>query len=147
MAHHVERTIETRCTRERAFDFVADFSTTQTWDPGIPSAKRLDDGPIEVGSRFELLSRFGKTEQTIVYEVTAYDHPRSVTFTGEGKRFHGTDVIGFADLPGGGTRVSYVADLGLKGPASLALPFLRRKLDTMSDDAVAGLKRELDALA
>jgi carbon monoxide dehydrogenase subunit G len=147
MAHHVERAITTTCHRERAFDFVADFSTTQEWDPGIQAAKRLDDRPIGVGSRFELVSRFGSTEQTIVYEIAAYDRPTSVTLVGEGKTFRGTDVISFSQDAGGGTRVTYVADLGLKGPTALAMPFLRRRLDAMSDDAVDGLRRALDARA
>jgi carbon monoxide dehydrogenase subunit G len=146
MAHHVEREIATTCRRERAFDFVADFSTTQEWDPGIQVARRLDDRPIGVGSRFELVSRFGSTEQTIVYEIAAYDRPTSVTFVGEGKTFRGTDAISFSD-EGGGTRVTYVADLGLKGLTGLALPFIRGRLDAMSDDAVDGLRQALDARA
>ena len=147
MAHHVEREITTSCRRERAFDFVADFSTTQEWDPGIQTAKRLGDRPIGVGSRFELVSRFGSTEQTIVYEITAYDRPSSVTFVGESKTFRGTDVISFSEDDAGGTRVTYVADLGLKGPMALAMPFIRGRLDAMSDDAVDGLRRALDARA
>ncbi|HEY6566878.1 MAG TPA: SRPBCC family protein [Actinomycetota bacterium] len=146
MGHHVERVIETTCARERAFDYVADFSSAQAWDPGIPSARRLDASPLGVGSRFELVSRFGTTEQTIVYEIAAFDRPNSVTFVGEGSNFQGTDVISFAALDGGGTRVTYHADLGLKGLAALATPFIRGRLDAMSDDAVAGLKRALDVL-
>ena len=147
MAHRVERAIDTACPQERAFDYVADFSTTEEWDPGIPSARRLDDRPLGVGSRFELVSRFGSTEQTIVYEITAFDRPNSVTFVGDGKNFRGTDVISFAPRGDGGTDVTYVADLGLKGFASLALPFLRGRLDDMSDHAVAGLQAALDARA
>jgi carbon monoxide dehydrogenase subunit G len=146
MAHHVEREITTTCRRERAFDFVADFSTTQEWDPGIQAATRLGDRPIGVGSRFELVSRFGSTEQTIVYEIAAYDRPTSVTFVGEGKAFRGTDVISFSE-DAAGTRVTYVADLGLKGLTALAMPFIRGRLDAMSDDAVDGLRRALDARA
>jgi carbon monoxide dehydrogenase subunit G len=147
MAHRVGRTIETACGRETAFDFVADFSTTQEWDPGIPSARRVDDGPLGLGSRFELVSRFGSTEQTIVYEITAFDRPNSVTFVGEGSKFAGTDVISFAPREGGGTTVRYVADLGLKGLASVAMPFIKGRLDEMSDRAVAGLRAALDARA
>lgn len=147
MTHRVEREIESACPQDRAFDFVADFSTTEEWDPGIPRARRLDDRPIGPGSRFELRSRFGSTEQTIVYEITAYDRPSSVTFVGDGKNFRGTDVISFAPSPHGGTRVTYVADLGLKGLSSVALPFIRGRLDEMSDRAVAGLKSALDARA
>jgi carbon monoxide dehydrogenase subunit G len=145
MSHRVERTLDVAAAPEFAFDYVADFSRAQEWDPGIPSARRLDDGPIGVGSRFELLSRFGSTEQLIEYEITELDRPHQVTFVGDGKNFHGTDTISFAPGEGGGTRVTYVADLGLKGVA--ALPFLRGRLDSMSDDAVAGLKAALDRLA
>ncbi len=64
-----------------------------------------------------------------------------------GSASQGTDVISFAPGQDGGTRVAYVADLGLKGLSSLALPFIRGKLDEMSDRAVAGLKTALDARA
>ena len=147
MGHRVERTLQVAATPEAAFDFVADFSRAQEWDPGIPSARRLDEGEIGRGSRFELVSRFGSTEQTIVYELTEYDRPNRVTLVGDGKNFHGTDTISFAPADGGGTRVTYVADLGLKGLASLAVPFLRGRLDEMSDAAVAGLQAALDRLA
>jgi hypothetical protein len=43
--------------------------------------------------------------------------------------------------------VRYVADLGLKGLSAVALPFIRGRLDEMSDRAVAGLKSALDARA
>ena len=147
MGHRVERTLQVAATPEAAFDFVADFSRAQEWDPGIPSARRLDDGEIGRGSRFELVSRFGSTKQTIVYELTEYDRPNRVTLVGDGKNIHGTDTISFAPADGGGTRVTYVADLGLRGLASLAVPFLRGRLDEMSDAAVAGLQAALDRLA
>jgi carbon monoxide dehydrogenase subunit G len=81
-----------------------------------------------------------------VYAIAAFDRPASVTFVGEGKTFRGTDVISFSD-GAGGTRVTYVADLGLKGLTALAMPFIKGRLDAMSDDAVDGLRRALDARA
>jgi carbon monoxide dehydrogenase subunit G len=146
MAHRVERTIQTSCPQDVAFDHVADFSTTQGWDPGIPSAERMDDGPVGQGSKFRLVSRFNETEQTLIYEITEYDRPNAVTLVGDGGNFHGVDRITFA--PGGseGTVVTYSADLSLKGLARLAQPFIKGQLDAMSDRAVAGLKDALDAL-
>ena len=70
-----------------------------------------------------------------------------MTFVGDGKTFRGTDVISFSEDDAGTQRVTYVADLGLKGLTALAMPFLRGKLDAMSDDAVDGLRRALDARA
>jgi carbon monoxide dehydrogenase subunit G len=147
VTHRVVRTFETTCGREPAFDYVVDFSTTQERDPGIPSAHRLDEGPPAVGSRFSLVSRFNETEQTIVYEITALERPVAVTFVGEGRNFHGVDVISFASRPEGGTLVTYEADLSLKGLARLAEPLIRGKLDAMSDKAVEGLKAALDRRA
>ena len=71
MAHHVEREIATICHRQRAFDFVADFSTTQEWDPESRPPRGSETVRFEdqVGASFELVSRFGSTEQTIVYEI------------------------------------------------------------------------------
>ena len=81
-----------------------------------------------------------------MYEIAA-DDPHQRDLVGQGKTFRGTDVISFSDADGGGTRVTYVADLGLKGLTALAMPFIRGKLDAMSDDAVDGLRRALDARA
>jgi carbon monoxide dehydrogenase subunit G len=147
MTHRVERVIQTTCPQEAAFDHVADFSTAQGWDPGIPSAERMDDGPVGQGSKFRLVSRFNQTEQTLIYEITEYDRPNAVTLVGDGGNFHGVDRITFASAPEGGTSVTYRADLSLKGVARLAEPFIRGKLDAMSDRAVAGLRAALDALA
>ena len=147
MTHRVHRVIETACPHEVAFDFAADFSTTQAWDPGVPRARRLDEGAIEVGSRFELVSRFNTTEQTLVYEITELARPARVVLVGDGGNFHGVDTISFASRDEGGTVVTYEADLSLKGWARLAEPFIGGKLDAMSDRAVAGLKAALDARA
>jgi carbon monoxide dehydrogenase subunit G len=147
MTHRVERTIHTTCPQQVAFDHVADFSTTQDWDPGIPSAERIGDDPVAAGSRFRLVSRFNRTEQTLVYEITEYERPNAVTLVGEGGNFHGVDRITFAPDAGGGTVVTYRADLSLRGVARLAEPFIKGKLDAMSDRAVAGLKAALDGLA
>ena len=125
---------------------MADFSTTEEWDPGIPSARRLDDRPIGLGSRFELLSRFGSTEQTIVYEITAYDPPNSVTFVGDGKRFRGTDVISFAP-PGRRHPRDLRGRPGAEGAVVPRPAVHPGRLDEMSDRAVAGLKTALDARA
>ena len=147
MTHRVERVIETACPIERAFDFVADFSTTEEWDPGIPSARRLDDRPIGPAAASSCSRGSARPSRRSSTRSPPSIRPTSVTFVGDGKHFQGhrRDLV----RPGqdGGTRVTYVADLGLKGLSSLALPFIRGRLDEMSDRAVAGLKTALDARA
>ena len=42
-----------------AFDYIADFATSQEWDPGTAASRRLDDGPVGRGSRYALDVRMG----------------------------------------------------------------------------------------
>lgn len=129
---------------EDAFDYVADFATTAHWDPGIDSARQIGDGSIGVGTRFEVVSNFNGRRLPLVYTITAYERPRRVVLVGDGKQFRGEDTITFEPLSDTQTRVTYVAEIGLKGVLRLVQPFLRRKFDAMGKAAVAGLKARLD---
>jgi hypothetical protein len=35
---------------ERVFDYLADFSHTAEWDPGVVEARQLDEGPVRLGA-------------------------------------------------------------------------------------------------
>ena len=43
---------------EEAFDYLADFSRTAEWDPGVSDAKRITRGPVRLGSRFRVAVAF-----------------------------------------------------------------------------------------
>lgn len=129
---------------EDVFAFLADFSHTASWDPGVAEARRLDDGPIGVGSRFEVITVFMGRRSTLVYEITAYDPPHAVTLRGENTTVVSVDTITFATAKEG-TRVTYDADLVLKGPLRVADPLLRLIFGRIGDAAVAGLRVALEA--
>ena len=38
-----------------AFDYVSDFTTTTEWDSTALEARKLTDGPIAVGTQFEVI--------------------------------------------------------------------------------------------
>ena len=129
------------------FAYVADFSTTSAWDPGISEARRLDDGPLREGSRFELVSTFGGRQIPVTYTITAFRPPERVVLEGIGERFRGVDEIRFSPAEGGGTRVEYVADLQLRGLGRVAEPFMRGRFEQVVDDGARGLERTLRARA
>lgn len=139
----VQKTIRVNATIEGAFDYVADFSTTAEWDPGIAEASRLDVGPSREGSRFRVVAEFNGRHLPLEYTITAFDRPRRVVLVGEGDTFHGVDEISFESTEGG-TIVTYVADLHLKGIARLAEPFMKGRFEELGRKAVEGLQRELD---
>ena len=131
---------------ETAFDHVADFTTTAGWDPGITEARRLDDGPIGLGSRFEVQLRLGLVTVPLVYEITAYQRPHRVVLTTRGLAYRGEDDVRF-EATAEGTKVTWNALFALRGPGLLLDPVLGVGFRRTAAKAVEGLERSLAALA
>lgn len=132
--------------REAAFAFVADFSRQAEWDPNTVSSKRIDDGDLGVGARFALNVKMGPRTTPMEYRITEYQAPSRVVLVGEGSGVWSQDIITFSDDPAG-TRVDYVAEIKLSGLLGAIQPLLGRAFAGIAKGAVAGMKRELDALA
>jgi carbon monoxide dehydrogenase subunit G len=138
-------TVETPRDQQDVFAYLSDFSTTQQWDPGVAEAQRLDDGPIAVGSGFRVVAELMGRRTPLTYVVTALDAPHSITLRGENATVVSLDTIAFEQAADGGTRVSYDAELTLKGPLGLGDPLLRLVFSRIGDRAVAGLREALGA--
>jgi carbon monoxide dehydrogenase subunit G len=128
---------------EELFAYLSDFANAKEWDPGVVDASRAGTGPVQVGTEFRLVAAFMGRKVPITYAVTALDPPRSVTFRGENASVVSLDTISF-EPRGGGTRVTYDADLRLKGPARLADPVLKLAFNRIGDAAAAGLRGVLE---
>jgi len=128
---------------EEAFDAVADFSSSEMWDPGVVTAERIREGaptPSGVGAEYLLKVRFRGRESDMTYRTTQYERPSRVVFQGIGPRIAATDTIEFEPLDDGGTRITYVADLRLTGLARAAEPFLGGEFDAMGKRALEGMR-------
>ena len=131
--------IETRWTPEEAFAYLSDFSTSAEWDPGVMEAHRV--GPD--GNEFHLVVKpLGRTT-TLTYRRTECQRPQAVTFVGENSAVVSRDRITFEAIPAG-TRVTYDADLRLKGPLRLADPVLALAFNRIGDRAREGLRAVLE---
>jgi carbon monoxide dehydrogenase subunit G len=144
MARYVASLISSR-PPEEVFDYLADFSTTQEWDPGVVEASRPDDGPVGLGSRFDLVASFMGRNTPLTYEIIAFERPRLVTLRGENANVVSLDTI-TVEATGGGTRVTYDADLSLKGALRVGDPLLKLVFGRIGDKAVGGLEQHLDAV-
>jgi hypothetical protein len=138
--------VTTPLAREAAFAYVADFSRQAEWDPNTVSSRRLDEGPLGVGARFALEVRLGSRTTPMEYRITEYQVPSRVVLVGEGSGVWSRDVIDFSEAPEG-THVSYEAEIRLSGLLGIVQPLLGRAFAGIARGAVAGMKRELDALA
>lgn len=143
MARYVA-TVPSSRSADDTFAYLADFSSTQEWDPGVLRGRRLDDGPPDVGSRFEITVRSLGRESSLVYEITEYDAAdRRVVLRGTNALVVSLDEISVVPQTGGGSAVTYDADLRLRGPLRLFDPVLRLSFKDLGDKAAAGLRSTL----
>ncbi len=136
-------TVETAWDREQAFAYLADFATISDWDPGVVRSKRLTGEPHEIGARFEVTTSYMGRESTLIYETIEIDAPRRVLLKAETGTFTSLDEMTFDLRPGGGTLVTYDADLGMKGVAKLAELPMRLAFRKIGDAARDGLSNRL----
>jgi carbon monoxide dehydrogenase subunit G len=138
--------IETTLPIDEAFAYVADFANSQEWDPGVATARRIDDGPVGPGAGYELGIRMGRRVAPMEYRITTFEPPHRVVLTGRGSSVDAVDDIRFGTT-GSGTVIDYTADIRLGGLLRLAQPFARGTLERIGRDAAAGMRRTLAARA
>lgn len=136
--------IEVARPPDQVFAYVADLSRAAEWDPGVAESRRLGEGPLGVGARFELLLRFRGKLLPFTYVVTAFDEGRRAIFEGVGAKARSVDSVAVDPL-GAGTRIVFEGDLRLEGAYRVVEPFLRPLLDRMGRRALASLKATLEA--
>jgi hypothetical protein len=133
---HEQRTVP--LTQEEAFDFVGDFTNVAEWDPGITASKKIGDGPVGVGTRFEVVSEFVGRSLDLTYVVEEWDAPDRAVVATETKNFAGRDTITFRSVDGG-TEIDYVAEFTFKGVMRAAEPFLGGTFDKLGKKAMDGV--------
>jgi carbon monoxide dehydrogenase subunit G len=135
--------IETHWTPGEAFAYLSDFSTSAEWDPGVVEADRTGPGPIGVGTEFRLVVEFLGRRTPLIYQIVEYEPPRAVTFVGENATVISHDRI-TVEASALGARVSYDAELKLKGVLMLVDPLMGLAFKPVGDRALAGLREVLE---
>ena len=139
---HYTATINVPVAIDEAFDFLAEFSTTQQWDPGVSEAEMLTPAPVGLGSQFRVVASLAGRKVPLTYEITAFDRPHSVTVRAENSSTVSEDTISFTPA-GDLVSVRYEADLQLKGAAKLFAPVMALLFNGIGDRAAAGLRAAL----
>ena len=134
--------IDTQWTPQEAFAYLSDFSTSAEWDPGVVEAERVGAATAGEGTEFRLVAEFLGRKTPLTYRVVEYEPPRAVTFLGENATVVSHDRITL-ETTATGTRVTYDADLRLKGLLRVADPLLRLAFSRVGDRALAGLREVL----
>lgn len=140
----------TRLTEQRwvlrpqreAFAYTADFTNIESWDPGVISSRKVTDGPVGVGTRYELEVKFGSGTVPMTYEITVYEPDERVVLVGTGDKIHAVDEIRFATHDNM-TVIDYTADLTFTNYFRYLGPLLKRALRKVGEKALDGLVEAL----
>lgn len=136
----VEERVVLQGRQPEVFDFIADFSTTSRWDPGVVKAARDQDGPIKVGDSFSLVTVWKGSESNMKYKLTELERPNRIVLIGEGAIVRARDTIIFKPSVGGGsTEIHYRLELSFKGPLRPFVAFIQEDLIQLGRDAMDGL--------
>ncbi len=105
---------------EEVFNAVIHLDDFPKWSPQNPSARRISDGEIGEGSRFEMeIKGFGLVPQTL----EEFDRNRQVRVVPHIKQIQGGHRFIFTDL-GGRTRIDHEMEMTPKGVYRLMLPVM-----------------------
>jgi carbon monoxide dehydrogenase subunit G len=138
---------ETTASPEAVFAYFEDFTNGPEWDPGIAAVERLDDGPIDVGSRFALDLLIAGRVQRYVYTVEVHDPTRRITFATRTGRSVGIDAFTVVPTPEG-TRLDFEGTFTFTGLlGALADPLLQIAYTRIARKAAAGIDVALGHLA
>lgn len=140
----VERSILVARPIEEAFDYVAAFENAVRWNPAVITSERLSAGRPHTGSRYQLVIEFGRGTTSMRYEITALDRPIRLELTGEGEQLRSREVVRFADLDED-TRITWRADIRLRGLRGLFGLLGRRAFNRAANDAMEGLQHAISA--
>ena len=142
MARYVTR-IESRLSPAEAFDYLADFANARFWDPSVSKAQRQGNGPVGLGSTFDLVSRFAGRDVPLLYTIVAYEPARCVVLEARNPGFVSRDTI-TVEPAAGGSVAHYDALLELHGVRRLFDPVLQRIFNGVGRRATAGLQAALN---
>ena len=78
----ITASIEIDCPPEKVFDYLSQLDRHGEWQEAIKSVEVLTPAPTAVGSRARMVRGGPGGDQTLTYEMTEFDRPRSAAFRG-----------------------------------------------------------------
>lgn len=125
-------------------DYLKDFSNAEDWDPGTQTCTRIDEGPIQVGSRWHNVSKIAGVSTELVYELTELT-PERLVLVGSNETATSTDTITVVPHAEG-SEVTYEAVIEMQGAAKLAEPLVKLVFEKIGNDTEDDMTTVLNQL-
>jgi len=140
----VARSFTVTAPPPRVVDYLKDFGNAEKWDPGTQTCTRRDDGQIGEGASWHNVSKiFGVTAE-LTYTLEKLTDS-TLVFVGENKSSTSTDTI-TVDPDDSGSRLTYRADLEMKGAAKILNPVMKLVFEKLASDTEKQLSTVLNQL-
>lgn len=139
----VQRTIIVDQSPQAVFAFLADFTTTEEWDPPTLSTRRTS-GTGGVGTTYHNVAKFRGKRTEVDYVVTAYVEGRSLQLRGDAGEVELVDTLTVEPTATGGSAVTYHEEIRPHG--ELPDSFDGPSLTTLGDYVAESLQDSLEHL-
>ncbi len=106
---------------ERVWEIITDFENATSWVPDLVSVRRLDSGPLQVGSQFDQVMNVQGKKMDVTLTIRELDAPRVIAHTGDGGSVKISGKATIIETPDG-CRVMNEWGLELSGLMRLAGP-------------------------
>jgi uncharacterized protein YndB with AHSA1/START domain len=137
----IENAIEISRSPEDVFDYLIDITREFEWNPQTRRAEKLTSGRIGLGTRFE--AEWIKGNPTIIEYVT-FERPTTWGSIARSRRLDAR-AEGRISPTADGCRVVIRTELRPKGPASAAVPVMRRTMHAREDQNLERVEAILEA--
>ena len=144
----VNRTFDVRPQPSVVIDYLKDFSNAEEWDPGTESCTRTDGtGPVQVGSTWHNRSKIAGVSTELDYTLERLTDD-TIVLVGRNDTATSTDTITVVPSPDGpGSRITYEANIEMKGAAKLADPVMKVVFEKIGSDTEDDMTTVLNRLA
>lgn len=139
------REVRTTTPVDEVFDYLADFTTVNDWDPRAHGARRVH-GDGAAGTTYECDVSFARRTVAMRYTVVRLVPDETVEWVGESAWVRAHDVIRIRRR-GETTHVQYLTQYRYRHASWLLERVLARAVSRLCDDARDGLQDALDRRA
>ncbi|TXL56537.1 SRPBCC family protein [Aeromicrobium terrae] len=135
----IERTVTVTKPLSDVWEYLVDFTNTESWDPPTQSTTRVS-GDGGVGTVYKNVSHMLGRDVEVEYTVLDVEPQRLFRLAGKTPSMDLLDTMTFEEADGR-VSVTYTAELTPHGAAKLAEPLMPIGLKKIGDDAAEQLEK------
>ena len=140
----VARSFTVAAPPPRVFDYLKDFGNAEEWDPGTQKCTRRGDGQIGEGASWHNVSKIFGVATGLTHTLEKLTESTLVV-VGKNKSSTSTDTI-TVNPDDSGSRLTYRADLEMKGTAKILNPVMKLVFEKLASDTEKQLSMVLNQL-